>query len=128
MLRRLASISLLLAWMCASGGMLDVAQAVAWTRMFAGYVGTESVCAAARDTFDPARPCALCRAVRAARESDTRHAPAVPVNAAKKLTMAFHDAGFRVIPPPERDWPDVRASRAVSRSEDVPLAPPKILA
>ena len=128
MLRRLASISLLLAWMCASGGMLDVAQGVAWARMFAGYAGTESICAAARDTFDPARPCPRCKAVRAARETDSRHAPGIPAPAAEKMILVFQDAGLRIVPPPGRDWPEVRPSRPLTRGDDVPQPPPKALA
>ncbi len=83
MSRRLASISLLTAWLCASGAMLDVAQVVAWTRMFAGYARTESIAAAARETFDPGKPCAMCRAVSKARDAGCdRHAPAVQASRA----------------------------------------------
>src|SRR5277367_3965041 len=61
--RRLPAISLICAALCASGTLLDMAQVFAWTRMFAGYARNESIAAAARETFDPAKPCALCCAV-----------------------------------------------------------------
>ena len=92
MSRRLPVICLLAAWLCASGAMLDVAQLVAWARMFAGYARTESVLSAARDTFDPARPCAICCAVCRAREAAGQHAPAVPPAGRDKLVLILERA------------------------------------
>ena len=88
MARRLPALSLLLAWLCASGAMLDVAQVAAWARMFAGYVRTESVAAAARETFDPAKPCQICRAVSKARAAAAPRA-AVPSAGPEKIILIF---------------------------------------
>src|SRR5476651_946341 len=96
MARRIASLSLLCAWLCASGAMLDVAQGVAWARMFSGYAGRESVAEAARDTFDPAKPCKLCLAVSAAREAASRHSPTVAGAGAEKLVMICQDCVYFV--------------------------------
>ncbi|HEY5227936.1 MAG TPA: hypothetical protein VIJ19_05310 [Opitutaceae bacterium] len=123
--RRLALTSLLCAWLCASGAMLDMAQAVAWARMFAGYAGTESVAAAARDTFDPAKPCRLCVAVKAAREATGNSSPSAPAPALEKLVLAMEDTGYFVGQSEKGRWPDAPTSTAPSRGEAVPLPPPK---
>jgi hypothetical protein len=125
MARRLPAISLLLAWLCASGAMLDVAQVFAWTRMFAGYAGTESVAAAVRDTFDPGRPCAICRAVSRAREAAGQRAPAVPPSGADRMVLICERSEVFVAGPAKREWPDAPISCAVARSGEVPVPPPR---
>ncbi|HZZ20982.1 MAG TPA: hypothetical protein VFE25_16525 [Opitutaceae bacterium] len=125
MSRRLASISLLCAWLCASGAMLDVAQAFAWGRMFAGYTKTESVVSAARDTFDASRPCSLCLAVKAAREASSRHSPEVQTTDGSKVVLAFVDTGIFVDQSAARNWSRVPCSSLPARAEDVPLPPPR---
>lgn len=125
MLRRLACLSLLFAWFCASGALLDVAQGVAWTRMFAGYARTESVAAAARDTFDPGRPCALCRAVSQAREAGPR--TLAPDAGAQKLVLICQETVDYVGTPAPRAWWPVAGPAAAWRAEDVPLPPPRAL-
>jgi hypothetical protein len=105
--------------------MLDVAQAVAWTRMFAGYVGTESVAAAARDTFDPAKPCKLCLAVSAARDAACRHCPAATPPSMEKMVMIFQSTRTFVAAADKAIWPDTAHVCAPARTSDVPLPPPK---
>jgi hypothetical protein len=127
MSRRLPAISLFCAWLCASGAMLDVTQVFAWTRMFAGYAKTESVVSAVRDTFDPCRPCALCKAVCKAREASSQHAPAVPAAGGDRLTLISERPDRFVAVCNERAWPEARSSRAVIRAGDVPVPPPRAL-
>jgi hypothetical protein len=105
--------------------MLDVAQAAAWARMFAGYVRTESVVTAARDTFDPARPCKICLAVKAARDASSAHCPASATPEASRITLAFVETELFVGKAPTRSWPIVRPGLAPERAEDVPLPPPR---
>jgi len=125
MSRRLASISLLAAWLCASGAMLDVAQLAAWTRMFAGYARTESIGAAARETFDPCRPCALCRAVGKARDACDRGRPAVPSPGVEKIVLILERASPFVSTPVLREWPEAESAPAAVRAADVPVPPPR---
>jgi len=125
MSRRIPAISLLLAWLCASGATLDLAQVFAWTRMFAGYARTESVLAAAKETFDPAKPCKICRAVGKAREASGRHAPAVPAVGPEKIILIFERAAPFVAVPAQRAWPVAAPARAPVRGGDVPVPPPK---
>ena len=125
MLRRLPAVSLLCAWLCASGALLDVAQVFAWTCMFAGYARTESIVAAARETFDPAKPCALCCAVSKARESSKEHGPAVPAAGPEKLILICERPAPFVAAPGLESWPEMKPARALVRSGDVPVPPPR---
>jgi hypothetical protein len=126
MSRRLASISLLTAWLCASGAMLDVAQVVAWTRMFAGYARTESIAAAARETFDPGKPCAMCRAVSRARDAcGDGHAPAVPAAGMEKMVLILERAPSFAAPLERSAWPEWALAFAPVRVADVPVPPPR---
>jgi len=128
MSRRLPAICLLAAWLCASGAMLDVAQVFAWARMFAGYARTESILAAAEETFDPAKPCAICCAVCKAREAASQHAPAVPSPGRDKIVLIFESAAPFVAESAQRAWPEVPSTRAVLRDADIPVPPPKAVA
>jgi hypothetical protein len=123
--RRLASISLLSAWLCASGAMLDVAQVVAWTRMFAGHVRTESLVAAARETFDPGKPCEICRAVTKCRDSSGPHGPAVPTAGAEKIILVFERTLPFVILHDRSEWPRMPGAHALVCNADVPVPPPR---
>jgi hypothetical protein len=125
MARRVASVSLLFAWLCASGAMLDVAQAAAWTRMFAGYVRTESVVAAASETFDPGKPCAICRAVAKCRDVCGQHGPSVPSAAPEKIILVFEGVTPFVALDDRAEWPRVPGAQAPVGSADVPVPPPR---
>ena len=124
-LRRLPTFALLCAWLCASGALLDMAQVFAWTRMFAGYARSESIVAAAKETFDPAKPCALCCAVGKAREASRQHGPAVPAAASERMVLILERPVPFVPASDGRGWPDVKSSRATALSGDVPVPPPK---
>ncbi len=125
MSRRLASISLLCAWFCASGAVLDVAQVVAWSRMFAGYVRTESIGIAAMETFDPGKACALCRRVSEARNSCERHGPVAPSVGVEKIVLILERAAPFIAISSSPAWPETPFLRARIRDGDVPVRPPR---
>jgi hypothetical protein len=93
--------------------------------MFTGYARSESVAAAARETFDPAKPCAICRAVSSARSACERHGPAVPSAGAEKMVLIFEKAAPFVAVASPGSWPEIPAVRAPERCTDVPVPPPK---
>jgi hypothetical protein len=124
MSRRLSAISLICAWLCASGAMLDVAQVFAWTRMFSDYASVEPVAAALSDTFS-GRPCEICRAVTNAREAAGQRAPAVLSAGGDRMILISERPEVFVAAPTERAWPRVTLVRAVARICDVPVPPPK---
>lgn len=125
MTRRVASVSLLCAWLCASGAMLDFAQVFAWARMYAGYARTESVAAAARDTFDPGKPCAICRALSRARETCGAPAPAAAPASPEKIVLILERVAPFIAVPERPEWPAAPSARALVRAADVPVPPPK---
>jgi hypothetical protein len=104
--------------------MLDIAQVTAWTRMFAGYARHESIVAAAKDTFDPAKPCALCRAVGKAREAG-RSAPAAPSPAPGRMDLIFQSLDTFVVSVIRGRWPAAPNECAPARPSETPLHPPK---
>jgi hypothetical protein len=88
--RRLPILALLGAWICANGALLDAVQVFAWARMFSQYARTMDAGAALSRTFDPSRPCNLCRTVSRARDHAKTQLPAAVENSGEKLILAFH--------------------------------------
>ncbi len=108
--------------------MLDLTQVFAWARMFGGYARSESVMAAARDTFDPARPCELCQAVSRAREAASSQAPAPRTQGAEKMLLILERPSAFLISRPQEAWPVAAHACPVARASDVPVPPPKSIA
>jgi hypothetical protein len=125
---RLRITALLLAWLCASGAALDVAQVFAWGRMFAGYARHESLAAAASETFDPAKPCALCRAVSKARDASNSAQPAIPAAGADRLLLVCESPAPVVLTPSRPAWAEIRRDAPVSWSVSIPVPPPRAAA
>ena len=125
MLSRFRLIALLSAWLCASGAALDLAQVFAWGSMFAGYARHESLAAAACETFDPAKPCALCRAVSKARDDSKAGQPALPAAGADRLLLVCERPAAIVVPPSRPAWAEIRRGAPVSWSMTVPVPPPR---
>lgn len=122
-MRRFIHLSLLSAWLCASGAMLDVAQVFAWGRMFAGYVQRESLSEAAHETFDPGKPCAICRAVRQAREASAPVAPRA--GGSERLILISEIPAEFVAPAATPAWPLPGSWLAELRVNEVPVPPPR---
>lgn len=125
MRKNIAIFSLLFAWLCANGALLDVVQVLAWGKMFAGYTQTMSVAAALRETFDPAKPCAMCLGVAEAKEATKQQRPATVESSAEKLLLAYHANAIFVVPHSPGDWPAALASVVPSRTDPVPVPPPR---
>ncbi|HEX3730969.1 MAG TPA: hypothetical protein VHV47_14250 [Opitutaceae bacterium] len=125
---RLRLSALLLAWLCASGAALDLAQVFAWGRMFAGYARHESLAAAASETFDPAKPCDLCRAVTKAREQSKESQPAIPAAGAERLWLVCERPAPVILNPSRPVWTEIRREAPVPWSLTVPVPPPRAAA
>jgi hypothetical protein len=105
--------------------MLDVAQVFAWGRMFAGYARSESFVKAANETFDPAKPCAICLAVCKAREASTNHSQGVPTRGTDKMVLIFTRPMDIISPDVAEAWPVYRRDVVAAPSSDVPVPPPR---
>ena len=123
--RRLPSLALLFAWICANGALLDAVQVLAWGKMFSAYVETETVLKALDKTFDPAKPCHWCVKVRAARETAKQHSPAAIESAGERILLALNRAEEIVLPAPQPHWPRPASARLVARCEPLPVPPPR---
>jgi hypothetical protein len=123
--RNVSLTCLLLAWAFANGAVWNVAQAIAWSRMFATYARTLRVTEALRETLDPAKPCQLCVAVQQARTAEReQHSPALPEVA--RIDLAVESTTFFVLSPPSSAWPQLQNASAEARSEAVPVPPPRV--
>ena len=125
---RLSIGSLLFAWLCASGGLLDIAQVFAWSRMCAGYEQTMPLREALTETFDPGKPCEICMAILKARKaSDDRQAPASAEATAvfSKILLITVSAATTVAAPTLEAWPQAPDLYAEGRVESVPVPPPR---
>lgn len=106
--------------------MLDLTQVFAWARMFGGYARSESVLEAARDTFDPAKPCALCRAVSRARDESNRQAPGPRPQGAEKILLVCENPTVFSLFRPRTGWLEAEALRPAATVAEVPVPPPRL--
>jgi hypothetical protein len=124
--RKLSSLALVLAWLCANGALLDAVQVFAWAKMFAGYADTMSVGTALEKTFDPAQRCEMCEGIAAAKESSRDHQPRAVEHSAEKLLLALHRTAPLLLANNPGDWPATLARVAPSRTDAVPVPPPRV--
>ena len=125
--KNLALASLLFAWLCANGALLDAVQVFAWGKMFAENARTQPLGAALRATFDPAKPCEFCLGVAAAKETARQQLPGnVESASTEKLLLALHVSAHPIFVSLSADWPVTLASVPPARTEPVPLPPPRV--
>ena len=124
---RLSIVGLLFAWLCASGGLLDVTQVFAWAKMYAGYAQTMPLREAVGRTFDPAKPCALCMAVLKARQAaaEAHETPAVASVEIEKILLIAHRDEQVVVAPVLEAWPAETRRYAQVKIYPVPVPPPR---
>ena len=123
--RAFPTACLLFAWLCANGAIWDVAQLFAWARMFTGYAQTLSVTAALEETFDASKPCDLCRSVAKATEGEQRQPPQSLGRSVEKILLACEVPAGVVIEAPFAEWPHAPSRVALTRTEQVPVPPPR---
>lgn len=127
-MRKTLSITcLFFAWLCANGALLDAVQVFAWGKMFSENTRTMDVCSALSATFDPANACNICVSVAAAKDTAEHQLPAsVERASAEKLLLALHTPARPIFVSLPADWPATLASVAPSRTEPVPVRPPRV--
>jgi hypothetical protein len=124
MRRGFAVLSLAFAWLCANGAIWDLAQVLAWGRMFAGYSSTLSVSAALRETLDPAKACELCVGVAKAKEQSSQTLPAASPEVVK-LVLALESELLVVSAPSLGEWPLPPWPSMAEWCDPVPVPPPR---
>lgn len=118
---------LLFAWLCASGGLLDLTQAFAWGRMFSGYAKSMPFSRALAVTFDPAKRCEICVAVLDAREAarDAKQSQAPALSELGKMVLIAQRNDTAVAAPDLEAWPRADDWSAKARRYPAPVPPPR---
>ncbi len=126
--RRVSIFALCLAWLCANGALWNVVQVVAWAKMFHDYSEVMPVARALQITFDGSKPCELCHIAQQAQDSAREQLPrdAALVDSMEKLLLVSECAPVVVMPAPDFVWPCVADDAGLTRTEAVPVPPPRV--
>ena len=90
MRRRLSLISLLCAWLLATGSQWDLVQTFAWGKMIVTYAETMPLTDAVRLTFTPDNMCGVCEAVSEAKQQQADDTlPGEPAGKLVKIPLVF---------------------------------------
>ena len=90
MRRRLSLLTLLTAWLLATGSQWDMVQTLGWGRMIVRYSQTMTLAQAVRLTFTPDNLCGICESVSQAKQQQAA-LPLAP-DSQGKLMMVFQPA------------------------------------
>ncbi|MGH7959564.1 MAG: hypothetical protein ACREH8_21500 [Opitutaceae bacterium] len=126
MRQRLKLFFMFFAWFMATGSQWDLAQVVAWSRMFAGYSQDMSLSAAAQKTFS-GEMCDLCQVVqkgKQAQDTNGTKAPELKVPG-KLLDLGPISAGTTTFSPVRKTVGIVAVTIApAGRGRAAPPSPP----
>ncbi|HWA25323.1 MAG TPA: hypothetical protein VG734_06665 [Lacunisphaera sp.] len=127
MRRKLSVACLLLAWLCANGAVWNVVQAVGWARMFRDYSRVMPAAQALKVTFDGSAACKFCEMAEEGREASREtQSPASVGNASDKILLIAESVPAPVLVAPELSWPGVADDAGLTRTESVPVPPPRV--
>lgn len=128
-MRRKISIGcLLLAWLCANGALWNVVQVVAWAKMLHDYSQVMPAAEAVKITFDGSAPCALCKISERGRDAAREQLPREPAPGADpgKVLLLAECIPSVIVAAPAFRWPGVTDAASPTRTETVPVPPPRV--
>ena len=127
MRRKFSIACLLLAWLCANGAVWKVVQVVGWAKMIRDYSQSMPADQALQITFDGSAPCSLCHLAQKGQDA-TRDssAPAALGGGDEKILLISDCAPAPVLVAPELSWPGVADAAGLTRTESVPVPPPRV--
>lgn len=124
--RKLSLACLLFAWICANGMVWNVVQVVAWARMFRQFAQVMPAARALQVTLDGSAPCPLCKLSRAGQDNERKQLPPeAALGASDKLLLACDTSTPMFLLPPDPAWPGVVHDSGLTRTEAVPVPPPR---
>lgn len=123
--RRVATLSLLIAWLCANGGIWDGVQVLAWGRMFAANATTMSWSSALAATFDPAKRCEICEVVTSARAEVGSSAARPDADDRSKIVLTVVPVERTAFAPRSASYPKQEVIPGPQRRDPTPLPPPR---
>jgi hypothetical protein len=128
MRRRLSLISMLTAWLLATGSHWDLVQTFAWGRMIATYSQSMSLTQAVKLTFTPDNLCGVCQSVSAAKQQQ-EHDAALPSGgkATEKILLVFQPtAVFYLCVASPVTWSRREPMPAERDRSPPPVPPPRV--
>lgn len=128
MRRRLPIAALLLAWLFANGAVWNVVQVVGWSQMFATNLTYLSVGKALVKTFDGSQPCKLCVLTQTAQDAAKKQSPTETTlgGGFEKILLLADSAPALVLSAPDFAWPGVVHDSGLTRTDPVPVTPPRV--
>ncbi len=126
--RKLSLTCLLIAWLCANGAVWNVVQVVAWAKMFRDYSQMMPAEQALKITFDGSAPCDLCHISEKARDAARDQLPrdAALGGAMEKILLLSESVPAVVLAAPDSLWPGIADDAGLTRTEAVPVPPPRV--
>jgi len=126
--RHVSIFALCLAWLCANGAVWNVVQVVAWAKMFHDYSQVMPAARALQITFDGSAPCALCHIAQEGQDAARDQLPRDTAlgGGMDKLLLLSETVPAIVVSAPEFVWPGVTDDTGLTRTEAVPVTPPRV--
>jgi hypothetical protein len=120
--RHFQILTLCLAWLCANGAMWDAVQVFAWGKMIRDYAQIMSFTQAVQKTFDGSGSCYFCAVV----DDVKAGTPAQQVERSQeRVLLALQTPEKFMMNAPAFTWPDVADDTGLTRTEPVPVPPPR---
>lgn len=127
MRRKLSLACLLCAWFCANGIVWNAVQVVGWAKMIHDYSGVMPVAQAIEVTFSGEAPCHFCHISRTAEDTAKQQLPHDVLGSASEKILFLADCAPAPLGlAPEVSWPGVADAAGLTRTEAVPVPPPRV--
>ncbi|MES1168532.1 MAG: hypothetical protein ABUL61_05125 [Oleiharenicola lentus] len=127
MRRKISVICLLVAWLFANGVTWNVVQVVAWARMYRDNARIMPATQALQLTFSGEAPCDLCRLADSAKKTADQQLPHDAIGSgSEKFLLACTVPAPVILLSPDSAWPGVADDTGLTRTDAVPLLPPRV--
>jgi hypothetical protein len=127
MRRKLSLITMLTAWLLATGSHWDLVQTFAWGRMIATYSQSMPLAQAIKLTFTPDNLCGVCESVSEAKQHQDTTLPSDGKSAGKILMVFQSQPMFVAELAMTGKWVPRETSVAVRDRAPPPVPPPRVL-
>jgi len=127
MRRKLSLITMLFAWLLATGSHWDLVQTFAWGRMIATYSQSMPLAQAVRLTFTPDNLCGICESVSEAKQHQDSALPADGKAFGKILLVCPPSPVFFAMAPDLGRWAAADFTPPGRDGSPPPLRPPRTL-
>ena len=127
MRRKLSLITMLTAWLLATGSHWDLVQTFAWGRMIATYSQTMPLAQAIKLTFTPDNLCGVCESVSEAKQQQDTTLPS-DAKSAGKILMVFQPQPMLVAEVSSSEkWTPAEMRPSLMDRSPPPVPPPRVL-